>query len=90
MQRCFQAFLTIFFSLIVKRLAFILFCSERDQYQKHMAEIQEKLIESLRVGPSPIIQAQVLLCFRVIILRMSAHHLTSLWPFIYTEMVISL
>lgn len=55
-----------------------------------MAEIQEKLIESLRVGPSPIIQAQVLLCFRVIILRMSAHHLTSLWPFIYTEMVISL
>jgi hypothetical protein len=72
---------------LVKRLAFILFCSERDQYQKYMSEIQEKLIESLRVSASPLVQAQVLLCFRVIILRMSAHHLTSLWPFIYTEMV---
>jgi hypothetical protein len=72
---------------LVKRLAFILFCSERDQYQKYMSEIQEKLIESHRLSASPLVQAQVLLCFRVIILRMSAHHLTSLWPFIYTEMV---
>ena len=72
---------------LVKRLAFILFCSEKDQYQKYMSEIQEKLIESHRLSQSPLVQAQVLLCFRVIILRMSAHHLTSLWPFIYTEMV---
>ena len=72
---------------LVKRLAFILFCSERDQYQKHMTEIQEKLIESLRLASSPLVQSQVLLCFRVIILRMSSQHLTSLWPFIYTEMV---
>ncbi|XP_054164258.1 protein dopey-1-like isoform X2 [Oppia nitens] len=71
---------------LVKRLALILFCSEKDQYQKYMSEIQEKLIESHRLSQSPLVQAQVLLCFRVIILRMSAHHLTSLWPFIYTEM----
>ena len=74
-------------ALLVKRLAFILFCSEKDQYQKYVPDIQEKLIESHRLGQSPLVQAQVLLCFRVIILRMSAHHLTSLWPFIYTEMV---
>lgn len=72
---------------LVKRLAFILFCSEKDQYQRHMAEIQEKLIEVHRTSSSKLIQSQVLLAFRVIILRMSPQYLASLWPFIYTEMV---
>jgi hemoglobin-like flavoprotein len=71
---------------LAKRLAFILFCSEKDQYQRYMPEIQEKLIECLRVNSSAVVQSQILLCFRVLILRMSHHHLTSLWPFIYTEM----
>lgn len=71
---------------LVKRLAFILFCSEKDQYQRHMAEIQEKLIEVHRTSSSYMVQSQVLLAFRVIILRMSPHYLASLWPFIYTEM----
>lgn len=35
----------------------------------------------------PSIMAQVFLCFRVLILRMSAHHLTSLWPTVITEIV---
>lgn len=72
---------------LVKRLAFILFCSEKDQFQRYMSEIQEKLIEIHRTSQSPLVHAQVLLAFRVIILRMSPHHLASLWPFIYTEMV---
>jgi len=73
---------------LAKRLAFILFCSEKDQYQRYMPDIQEKLIECLRMNSSsPNVQAQILLCFRVLLVRMSHHHLTSLWPFIYTEMV---
>lgn len=83
---------------LVKRLAFILFCSEKDQYQRYMAEIQEKLIEihrtsqqqsqsSSQLHSQSILQSQVLLAFRVILLRMSPHYLASLWPFIYTEMV---
>ncbi|KAH9425389.1 Protein dopey-1 [Dermatophagoides pteronyssinus] len=82
---------------LVKRLAFILFCSEKDQYQRYMAEIQEKLIEihrtsqqqsqsSSQLHSQSILQSQVLLAFRVILLRMSPHYLASLWPFIYTEM----
>jgi hemoglobin-like flavoprotein len=71
---------------LAKRLAFILFCSEKDQYQRYMSEIQEKLIECLRMNSSPVVQSQILLCFRVLLLRMSHHHLTSLWPIIYTEM----
>ena len=49
--------------------------------------LPEKLIECLRMNSSPGVQSQILLCFRVLLLRMSHHHLTSLWPFIYTEMV---
>ena len=52
--------------------------------------VTEKLIESLKTNTSPHVQSQILLCFRVLLLRMSHHHLTSLWPFIYTEMVCSL
>lgn len=72
---------------LIKRMAFILFCSERDQYHKYTPEIQEKLIESLRDNPSDIVQSQIMSCFRVLIIRSSAHLLTSLWPFVYTEMV---
>lgn len=72
---------------LIKRMAFILFCSERDQYHKYTPEIQEKLIESLRDNPSDLVQSQIMLCFRVLIIRSSVHLLTSLWPFVYTEMV---
>ena len=47
----------------------------------------EKIIEFLRVNSSPIVLANIFLCFRVLILRMSSNQLTSLWPFIYTELV---
>ncbi|RWS29873.1 protein dopey-1-like protein [Leptotrombidium deliense] len=74
-------------SQLAKRLAFIIFCSEKDQYQRYMPEIQEKLIEYMRITSYPVVQANILLCFRVLLLRMSSNHLTSLWPFIYTELV---
>lgn len=72
---------------LIKRMAFTLFCSERDQYHKYTPDIQEKLIESLRDNPSDVVQAQIMLCFRVLIIRSSAHLLTPLWPFVYTEIV---
>merc|ERR1719342_1149987 len=76
-------------ALLLKRLAFVIFCSQNDQYQKQMPDIQERLAESLRTIPSsPSVQSAVFLCFRVILIRMSPHHVTSLWPLIITEMVI--
>lgn len=35
----------------------------------------------------PGIHAQVFVCFRVLLLRMSGHHITSMWPIIVSEMV---
>ncbi|GLG96492.1 Uncharacterized protein GBIM_03458 [Gryllus bimaculatus] len=73
---------------LLKRLAFVLLCSEMDQYHKYMPEIQERLADSLRLPQVvPTVQAQVFLCFRVLLLRMSSQHVTSLWPIIISELV---
>lgn len=99
---------------LLKRLAFVILCSEMDQYHKYMPEIQgeysqsvytlfiivfahtyaliillsERLADSLRLPQViPSIQAQVFLCFRVLLLRMSSQHATSLWPVIVSELV---
>lgn len=48
----------------------------------------ERLAESLRLPQViPSIQAQVFLCFRVLLLRVSPQHATSLWPVIVSELV---
>uniref|UniRef100_T1PNP3 Uncharacterized protein n=1 Tax=Musca domestica TaxID=7370 RepID=T1PNP3_MUSDO len=75
-------------SMLLKRLAFVIFCSEFDQYHKYMPEIQEQLANSLRLLANvPSVQSAVFLCFRVLLLRMSPDHVTSLWPIIIAEMV---
>ncbi|XP_071529639.1 protein DOP1A isoform X2 [Panulirus ornatus] len=73
---------------LLKRLAFTIFCSETDQYMRYIPEIQERLAEVTRLGQVvPSLVAQVLLCFRVLLLRLSPRGVTSLWPVIITELV---
>ncbi|KAK6622791.1 hypothetical protein RUM43_008634 [Polyplax serrata] len=75
-------------SQLLKRLAFVIFCSETDQYHKFMPNIQERLSEILRLPQVvPSVQAQVFLCFRILLLRMSSHHVISLWPTLISELV---
>ncbi|XP_035686504.1 protein dopey-1-like isoform X1 [Branchiostoma floridae] len=74
-------------AMLLKRLAFTIFCSETDQYQRHLPEIQERVAETLRLPPAPILQEQVFLLFKVLLLRISASHLTALWPTIITQLV---
>ncbi|XP_048456543.1 protein dopey-1 isoform X8 [Rhincodon typus] len=74
-------------AMLLKRLAFAIFSSEVDQYQKYLPDIQERLVESLRLPHVPTLHAQVFLFFRVLLLRMSPRHLTSLWPTMITELV---
>ncbi|XP_071478733.1 protein DOP1A-like [Diadema antillarum] len=72
---------------LLKRLSFVVFCSERDQYVRSLPDIQERLAESLRLSQSPVVHEQVFTFFRVLLLRVSPHHLTGLWPTMITEMV---
>ncbi|XP_076837003.1 protein DOP1A isoform X2 [Brachyhypopomus gauderio] len=74
-------------AMLLKRLAFTIYSSEVDQYQKYLPDIQERLVESLRLPQVPILHTQVFLFFRVLLLRISPQHLTSLWPTMITELV---
>ncbi|KAB7504316.1 Protein dopey-1-like protein [Armadillidium nasatum] len=73
---------------LLKRLAFAIFCSETDQYLRLIPDIQERLTEVTRLGHVvPGLVAQVFLCFRVLLLRVSSRGTTSLWPIVITELV---
>lgn len=73
--------------MLLKRQAFAMFSGELDQYHLFLPLIQERLTETLRMNPSPAVSAQVFLMFRVLLLRISCQHLTSLWPIMVTELI---
>ncbi|MPC25674.1 Protein dopey-1 [Portunus trituberculatus] len=53
-----------------------------------MYGFSERLAEVTRLGQVvPLLVSQVLLCFRVLLLRLSPRGVTSLWPVIITELV---
>ncbi|KAK2904895.1 hypothetical protein Q8A67_006694 [Cirrhinus molitorella] len=73
--------------MLLKRQAFAMFSGENDQYHFYLPLIQERLTENLRVGQTPSVSAQMFLMFRVLLLRISPQHLTSLWPIMVTELI---
>uniref|UniRef100_A0A8C0VBW7 DOP1 leucine zipper like protein B n=1 Tax=Cyanistes caeruleus TaxID=156563 RepID=A0A8C0VBW7_CYACU len=74
-------------AMLLKRQAFAVFSGEIDQYHLYLPLIQERLTENLRVGQTSLVAAQMFLFFRVLLLRISPQHLTSLWPIMVTELV---
>jgi hypothetical protein len=70
----------------VRRLSFLLWCGGMDQYVPQLPSVQEKLVEILK-GPVGLMHVEAYLCLRVMMLRMSTHHLANLWPILLTEMV---
>jgi hypothetical protein len=78
-------------AMLLKRLAFVIFCSKKDQYVKFITSIQERLAEAIKMPQTvPTIQAQVFLCFRVLLVRLSPQHLGALWPIILHEILLVL
>ncbi|XP_061647878.1 protein dopey-2 isoform X2 [Phyllopteryx taeniolatus] len=73
--------------MLWKRQAFAMFSGELDQYHLYLPLIQERLTEALRMNPSTAVSAQIFLMFRVLLLRISSQHLTSLWPIMVTELI---
>nr|XP_033803673.1 protein dopey-2 isoform X2 [Geotrypetes seraphini] len=74
-------------AMLLKRQAFSIFSGELDQYHLYLPLIQERLTENLRVGQTSVVTAQMFLFFRVLLLRISPQHLTSLWPIMVTELI---
>ncbi|XP_032325204.1 LOW QUALITY PROTEIN: protein dopey-2 [Camelus ferus] len=74
-------------AMLLKRQAFAVFSGELDQYHLYLPLIQERLTDNLRVGRTSLVAAQMFLFFRVLLLRISPQHLTSLWPIMVSELV---
>ncbi|KAM4608317.1 protein DOP1B isoform 2-T2 [Polymixia lowei] len=73
--------------MLLKRQAFAMFSGELDQYHLYLPLIQERMTEALRMNQIPAVSAQMFLMFRVLLLRISPQHLTSLWPIMVTELI---
>uniref|UniRef100_A0A8B9WAP2 DOP1 leucine zipper like protein B n=1 Tax=Bos mutus grunniens TaxID=30521 RepID=A0A8B9WAP2_BOSMU len=74
-------------AMLLKRQAFAVFSGELDQYHLYLPLIQERLTDNLRVGQTSSVAAQMFLFFRVLLLRISPQHLTSLWPIMVSELI---
>ncbi|XP_033088316.1 protein dopey-2 isoform X2 [Trachypithecus francoisi] len=74
-------------AMLLRRQAFAVFSGELDQYHLYLPLIQERLTDNLRVGQTSIVAAQMFLFFRVLLLRISPQHLTSLWPIMVSELI---
>eukprot|EP00070_Physeter_catodon_P041545 XP_028348439.1 protein dopey-2 isoform X2 [Physeter catodon] len=74
-------------AMLLKRQAFAVLSGELDQYHLYLPLIQERLTDNLRVGQTSTVAAQMFLFFRVLLLRISPQHLTSLWPIMVSELI---
>lgn len=74
-------------SLNLRRLTYVLFTGDKNQFLAQLPTVQEKLVDTLRNVSAAVIQSEVYLCVRVLLCRLSAHNLTSFWPVILTELV---
>jgi hypothetical protein len=71
----------------LRRMSYILLCGEKNQFLTSLPSIQEKLVDVLKNTSAPVVQAEVYLCVRVLMCRLSQHNLDSFWPVILSEMV---
>nr|CUU99408.1 hypothetical transcript [Hymenolepis microstoma] len=73
----------------LKKINFIVFASEREQYCRSVSEILERLTDNLRVMTdlnAPIL-TQMFLCTRVLVTRISSESLASLWLLVIPELM---
>ncbi|KAJ1636984.1 hypothetical protein T492DRAFT_955515 [Pavlovales sp. CCMP2436] len=76
-------------ALLLKRLAFLLYAGERDQYVGALqGVIFKKLVASLKYSSlhAHVVQAEVLLVVRVLAVRVTPRHLQALWPIALAEL----
>ena len=76
---------------LLKRLAFVVFASEKDQYQRILPELQERVTEMLKSGGnSPVVMEQIFLVFRIFLIRFNEDSLIALWPIMISELTVQL
>ncbi|CAM4958947.1 unnamed protein product [Rotaria socialis] len=74
-------------AMLVKRFAFVIYASEKDQYNRQLPEILERIADLLKLPQVPILHTQMFLFLRVLLLKISTKNLISLWPILMTELI---
>ncbi|GJJ70854.1 hypothetical protein EMPS_03204 [Entomortierella parvispora] len=74
-------------ALMLRRLTFIIWCGTVDQYLPQLPNIQEKLVELLKLSSTEQVHPEIYLCLRVLLCRISNQHLNNFWPVLLTELI---
>jgi len=71
----------------LKRLSFIIWAGQEDQYLGLLPLIQEKIVESLKIPSATSLHLQVFFCLRVLLIKFNHQNLRSFWPIVITELI---
>ncbi|KAJ2721382.1 hypothetical protein GGI07_003993, partial [Coemansia sp. Benny D115] len=74
-------------AISIRRLSFVVWAGATNQYLSSLPQIQERLVDILKNAPHPAVQMEVFLCLRVLLCRMSSHHMSNFWPMLLTELM---
>jgi len=74
-------------AMLIKRFAFVIFASEKDQYNRYLPEILECISDLLKLPQIPILYTQMFLFLRVLLIRISSKNLISFWPTMMSELI---
>ncbi|KAI8815780.1 Dopey, N-terminal-domain-containing protein [Fimicolochytrium jonesii] len=70
----------------LRRLSFAIFSGSMNQYVSRLPSIQEKLVEIFKTKSNQM-HVEAYFCLRVLLCRVSAHHLSNFLPTILTELI---
>ncbi|KAJ2621596.1 hypothetical protein GGI26_003929 [Coemansia sp. RSA 1358] len=74
-------------AIAIRRLSFIIWAGNTNQYLSSLPQIQERLVDILKNSPHPAVQIEVFICLRVLLCRMANQHMSNFWPMLLTELI---
>ncbi|KAJ1666243.1 hypothetical protein IW140_003231 [Coemansia sp. RSA 1813] len=74
-------------AIAIRRLSFVIWAGTTNQYLSSLPPIQERLVDILKSSPHPAVQIEVFMCLRVLLCRLSNHHMSNFWPMLLTELI---
>jgi hypothetical protein len=74
-------------SRLLKRMSFVVHSGKTNQYLNYFNVIVEKIVECLKTSNSNTVLYQILLAFRVLMMKISSDKMKSLWPTIMSLLI---